>query len=155
MPSPGEPVAGAVYFRPARGADAQLAVLEVEPRGESRVTLSDASGRELFSHRPGELRFALASRAAFELQRGEDRWLMSGTCFRNGRGLDEARRIIDREDVMLVVPMLPDMAERAYERLLGNTSAQQAAWCGFWRAVLEHAGADVDSGRGSRGWRLR
>jgi hypothetical protein len=158
VPAAGEPVAGAVYYRQARGANAELAVLAVDPQGEGRVTLSDTSGAELFSHRPGELRFALASRAAFELQRGEDRWLMSGTCFKNGKGLDELGRLIDRRDVILVVPMLADMPDREYERLLGNPSAQQAAWCGFWSAVLEHAGATVDSrppARRLRGWRSR
>jgi hypothetical protein len=158
VPAAGEPVAGAVYYRRARATSAELAVLEVDAQGEGLVTLRDTSRAELFSHRPGELRFALASRAAFQLECGEDRWLMSGTCFKNGKGLDEVSRIIDRADVILTVPMLPDMTDREYQRLLGNPSAQQAAWCGFWNAVLEHAGAHVDShppARRSRGWRMR
>lgn len=155
MPAPGERVAGAVYYRQARAATAELAVLEVDSQ-PGLVTLSGLSGEQLFSHRPAELRFSLASRASFQLDRGDDRWLMSGTVFKHGHGLDELRELIDRDDVILVVPMLPQMPDREYERLLGNTGAQQAAWCGFWSAVLEHAGAAVESDpRARRGWGRR
>lgn len=144
-PGPDEPFAGAVYFRRhAIGLRGQLAVLEIIPEAEGRVTLSDAAGQELFSYRPSELRVGRASRTTFRVQHGDERWWLSGPSFRSGKEFERVRQQIDRDDVVLVVPKLPETDERIYNPLMSNLTAEQQAWCGLWIAALRRAGAKIE-----------
>lgn len=144
-PAPDGPFAAAVYFRQRRvGIRGELAVLEIIPGGEGRVTLSDPAGHELFSHPPSELRVALASKITFRVQHGDERWWLWGTGYQTGKQFEKVRERIDRDDVILAVPRLPDMDERTYKRLMSNLNAQQQAWCGLWINALGQAGAQIE-----------
>ena len=144
-PRPDEPFAGAVYVRRrAMGLRGELAVLEIIPEGEGRVTLSDPAGHELFSHPPSELRVGRASRTAFRVQHGDERWWLSGTSPRSGKEFERVRQRIGRDDVILAVPRLPDTDERTYNPLMSNLTAQQQAWCRLWIEALRRAGARVE-----------
>ena len=144
-PVPNQPFAGAVYFRRrAMGLRGELAVLEIIPEGEGRVTLSDLAGQELFSHRPSELGVKRASRTAFRVQRGGESWWLSGASFRSGKELERVRQRIGRDDVILSVPKLPETDERVYNPLMSNLTAELQAWREVWIAALREAGARMD-----------
>jgi hypothetical protein len=141
----GERFAGAVYVRRrAMGLRGELAVLEISPDGESRVTLSDPAGRELFSHLSPDLRVARASRTTFRVQHGDDRWWLTGASLRSGKALERARRSIARDDVIFTVPERAEIDERVFNPLMSNLTAQQHAWCGFWLEALRRAGAQME-----------
>jgi hypothetical protein len=141
-PGPGEPFAGAVYFRRrALALRGEPAVLEIIPEGAGRVTLSDPAGHQLFSHPPSELRVTLAPGNSFRVQHGDERWWLWGASIRSDKEFERVRQTIDRDDVMIAVPKLPDADERAYKRLMRNRTAQQRAWCRLWIAALRAAGA--------------
>jgi hypothetical protein len=149
-PGPDERFAAAVYVRrSAMGLRGELAVLEIIPEGEGRVTLSDVAGRELFSHPPAQLQVAIASRTTFRVQHGEERWWVSGASFRSSKELERVRQRIDRDDVILSVPELPETDERTYNPLISNLTAQQQAWRGLWIEALRQAGAHVEVKRRS------
>jgi hypothetical protein len=141
----GEPFAGAVYVRRrAAGLRGELAVLEIVPGADSRVTLSDPAGRELFSHPPSALRVARASKTTFRVQHGDDRWWLSGASPRSPKDLERVRRRIARDDVILTVPRGAETDERVFNPLMSNLTAQQHAWCGLWIEALRRAGAQVE-----------
>jgi hypothetical protein len=144
-PGPGEPFAGAVYFRRrAMGLRGELAVLEIISEGGGRVRLSDLAGQDLFNHPAAELRVGRASRTAFRVQRGQERWWLTGASFRSGKASERARQRIHRDDVVLAVPSLPETDERAYNPLMSNLTAQEQAWCGLWIEALRRAGAQME-----------
>ena len=144
-PGPDEPFAGAVYFRRrAMGLRGELGVLEIIPEGEGRVTLSDPAGQKLFSHPPSQLRVGRASKTTFRVQHGDERWWLSGVSPRSGKEFERVRQRIERDDVILTVPTLPETDERAYNPLMSNLTAQQHAWCGLWIGALRRAGAQME-----------
>ncbi|HTX09554.1 MAG TPA: hypothetical protein VME22_13130 [Solirubrobacteraceae bacterium] len=144
-PVPGEGFAGAVYFRRrAMGLRGELALLEIILEGTGRVALSNAGGQKLFSHPPSELRVARASKTAFRVQHQQERWWLSGTTFRAGKEFGWVRERIERNDLILAVPKLPETDERAYNPLMSNQTAQQLAWCRLWIEALRDAGAQIE-----------
>jgi hypothetical protein len=143
-PRPDERFAGAVYVRRrAVGLRGDLAVLEIIPDGEGRVTLSDPTGRQLFSHRPSELRVRRASKTSFRVQHGNESWWLSGATFRSGKEFERVRQRIDRDDVVFALPKPPETDERAYNPLMSNLTAEQHAWCALWLGTLRQAGAQM------------
>jgi hypothetical protein len=138
--------AGAVYFRRrAIALRGQPAVLEINPEGEGRVTLTDPPGQEqLFSYPPSELRVAVAVGNSFRVRHGDARWWLWGASTRSTKEFEQVRRRITRHDVIITVPRLADMDDRAYRRLMHNRAAQQRAWSGMWIGRLLEAGAQQE-----------
>jgi hypothetical protein len=64
--------------------------------------------------------------------------------FRAGHLERRVRQRIDRDDVILTVPKLPETDERAHKRLMRNLAAQQQAWCGLWIGARRQAGAHAE-----------
>lgn len=143
-PGPDEPFAGAVCFsRRMLSIRGKLSVLEITPKDEGRVTLSDLAGQELFSHPAAELRVKPALSNTFRVQRGDERWWLWGTSFQTAKQFEQTRQRIDRDDVILAVPRPAEVDETDYTRLMHNMAAQKEAWCGLWIGMLLRAGAQM------------
>jgi hypothetical protein len=141
----GEGFASAVYFRRhAMGMRGELAVLEIVSEGMTAVVLSNSGGHRLFSYHASELRVGRASRTTFRVRDQQERWWFSGTTFRPGKEFEWVRERINRHELILAVPKLPETDERAYNPLMSNLTAQQQAWCGLWIEALRNAGAQME-----------
>jgi hypothetical protein len=142
---PGVDFGAAVYFRRhAVGIRGELAMLEISRVGTRHVTLSNSGGQKLFSHPCSELWVGRASRTTFRVRHGEECWWLSGTTFRSGKEFGWVRERIDRHELTLAVPKLPDTDERVYNPLMSNLTAQQQAWCDLWIEALRDAGAQME-----------
>jgi hypothetical protein len=69
---------------------------------------------------------------------------LAGLSFRSDKQLERVRQRIDRDDVILAVPKLPEIDERVYNPLISNLTAEQQAWRGVWLDALRQAGAKVE-----------